>query len=196
MEGEASLLERERELAALERLLDRRGARRGARRPDRRAGRDRQDAACSPSCAQRRRRTACACSAARGSELEREFSFGVVRQLFEPRCARPGRARALLGGRGGRGRGRVRRAGDGDAATASFAALHGLYWLTLNLAAERPLLLAIDDLHWCDRPSLRFVAYLARRLEGAAGARRRQPCARPSPGADPRAARRDRRTTR
>ena len=49
---------------------------------------------------------------------------------------------------------------------ASFAALHGLYWLALNLAAERPLVLAIDDLHWCDRPSLRFLAYLARRLEG------------------------------
>ena len=29
------------------------------------------------------------------------------------------------------------------------------------------MLLAIDDLQWSDRPSLRFVAYLARRLEGA-----------------------------
>ena len=58
------------------------------------------------------------------------------------------------------------RATAGDA---SFAALHGLYWLPLNLAAERPLLLAVDDLHWCDRPSLRFLAYLARRLEGPAG---------------------------
>ena len=27
-------------------------------------------------------------------------------------------------------------------------------------------MLAVDDLHWCDRPSLRFLAYLARRLEG------------------------------
>ena len=54
-----------------------------------------------------------------------------------------------------------RREGD-----VSFAALHGLFWVALNLAAERPLVLAIDDLHWCDRPSLRFVAYLARRLEG------------------------------
>ncbi len=44
--------------------------------------------------------------------------------------------------------------------------LHGLFWLTVNLTAERPVVLAIDDLHWCDRPSLRFLAYLARRLEG------------------------------
>ena len=36
----------------------------------------------------------------------------------------------------------------------------------LNLAADRPLVLAVDDLHWCDRPSLRFLAYLTRRLEG------------------------------
>ncbi|HEX8102720.1 MAG TPA: hypothetical protein VF533_08920, partial [Solirubrobacteraceae bacterium] len=51
--------------------------------------------------------------------------------------------------------------GDG-----SFAVLQGRFWLTLNLAAERPLVLAVDDLHWCDRPSLRFLAYLVRRLEG------------------------------
>src|SRR5918999_3036443 len=55
---------------------------------------------------------------------------------------------------------------NGDSGGASFAALHGLFWLALNLAEERPLLLAVDDLQWCDRPSLRFVAYLTRRLEG------------------------------
>ena len=54
----------------------------------------------------------------------------------------------------------------GDDRDASFATLHGLYWLMLNLAADRPLVLAVDDLHWCDRPSLRFLAYLTRRLEG------------------------------
>ena len=55
---------------------------------------------------------------------------------------------------------------DGAAADASFGVLYGLFWLTANIAAERPLLLQIDDLHWCDPASLRFVAYLERRLEG------------------------------
>ena len=48
----------------------------------------------------------------------------------------------------------------------SFSVLHGLFWLTLNVAAEDPLLLVVDDLQWCDRPSLRFLAYLAHRLDG------------------------------
>ena len=102
--------------------------------------------------------------AARGSELEREFPFGVVRQLFEELVADPER-RERAARRRRRARGGVFGALDGDG-DASFAALHGLFWVALNLAAERPLVLAIDDLHWCDRPSLRFVAYLARRLEG------------------------------
>ena len=45
-------------------------------------------------------------------------------------------------------------------------ALHGLYWLTANLAAEQPLLILVDDAHWADPPSLRWLAYLAQRLDG------------------------------
>ena len=56
--------------------------------------------------------------------------------------------------------------GAGDSGDASFAALHGLHWLTVNLSAESPVLLEVDDLQWADRPSLRFFAYLLRRLEG------------------------------
>jgi predicted ATPase len=44
--------------------------------------------------------------------------------------------------------------------------LHGLYWLMVNMTNEAPLLVAVDDLHWADRPSLRFVVYFASRLEG------------------------------
>src|SRR5262249_51946321 len=47
----------------------------------------------------------------------------------------------------------------------TFAVMHGLFWLTVNLCSERALLLVVDDLHWCDSSSLRFLAYLARRLE-------------------------------
>jgi AAA ATPase domain len=105
---------------------------------------------------------------ARGSELEREFSFGVVRQLFETAVANPQRRERLLAGAAAPAAsvfGELDAARASGADGASFAALHGLFWLTLNLAEERPLLLAIDDLHWCDRPSLLFVAYLTRRLE-------------------------------
>jgi len=46
------------------------------------------------------------------------------------------------------------------------AAVHGLYWLTVNLAGRRPLLVTVDDVQWADVGSLRWLAYLARRLEG------------------------------
>jgi DNA-binding SARP family transcriptional activator/DNA-binding CsgD family transcriptional regulator len=107
--------------------------------------------------------------AARGSEIEREFPFGVVRQLFEGVLADPGLRDRALAGAAAPARA-VFEAGDPSPdegpGHAGFAALHGLFWLCVNLSAEAPLVLAIDDLHWIDRPSLRFVAYLTQRLEG------------------------------
>src|SRR5918992_382768 len=44
------------------------------------------------------------------------------------------------------------------------ASLHGLYWLSANFAEERPLLLLVDDVHWCDPPTMRFLVYLAQRI--------------------------------
>ena len=42
--------------------------------------------------------------------------------------------------------------------------LSALFHYTATLAARRPLVLCIDDLQWSDTASLRFVAYLARRI--------------------------------
>ncbi len=102
---------------------------------------------------------------ARGSELERSFGFGAVRQLFEPTLVEAGRRAALLDGAAAGARGVFEAVGD-DRADGSFSVLHGLYWLAVNLASDGPLLLAIDDLQWCDSASLRFLAYLVKRVEG------------------------------
>jgi DNA-binding CsgD family transcriptional regulator/tetratricopeptide (TPR) repeat protein len=106
----------------------------------------------------------------RGSELERSFSYGVVRQLFEPFLAslRTEERAELLTGAAALAAplfDPVQVAAE-PAADSSLATLHGLYWLAANLAASRPLLLAVDDLHWCDLPSLRWLAYLLPRMEG------------------------------
>ncbi|HEY2716524.1 MAG TPA: AAA family ATPase [Solirubrobacterales bacterium] len=104
---------------------------------------------------------------ARGSELEREFPFGVVRQMLEPALlARPNRTELFEGAAEVAASVFAPPGTESLGGDASFAVLHGLYWLTLDLVGERPLLLTIDDLHWCDRPSLRMLAYVIRRLEG------------------------------
>ena len=102
----------------------------------------------------------------RGGVLEREFPYGVVRQLFEPVLVDPEARERLLGGSAAMARPVFEGTDSGTADSGEFSTLHGLYWLTVNLAAEQPLMLALDDLQWCDRPSLRFVAYLMRRIEG------------------------------
>jgi class 3 adenylate cyclase/DNA-binding CsgD family transcriptional regulator len=106
---------------------------------------------------------------ARGSELESAFSFGVVRQLFESAIAHddPNREGSLLAGAAVHA-GRLFRDDVENAQVnedVAFSVLHGLYWLTLNLTESRPLVITIDDLQWADAPSLRWMAYLARRIE-------------------------------
>jgi DNA-binding CsgD family transcriptional regulator len=106
----------------------------------------------------------------RGGEFEHEFPYGVARQLFEPVLGRlePAERDELLSGAAELAAPLFdpRRAGTDAGADGSFATAHGLYWLLVNLAARRPVLVAVDDLHWVDPPTLRFLAYLVRRLEG------------------------------
>ena len=47
-----------------------------------------------------------------------------------------------------------------------FATLYGLYWLLVGLSQRAPLLVLVDDVHWVDVPSLRFLGFLARRVDG------------------------------
>ena len=46
-----------------------------------------------------------------------------------------------------------------------FTLVHSLYWLTSNIARTGALALAVDDCHWADAPSLRFLAYVSARCE-------------------------------
>jgi len=107
--------------------------------------------------------------AGRGLELERRFTFGILRQVYEPLLQgadEPERERLLQGAAAGAGPAlgieREERAGPADPI---FAVAHGIYWLTANLAADGPLLVAIDDAQWADTASLRCAMYLAARIE-------------------------------
>jgi len=101
--------------------------------------------------------------AAHAAEFEGGYAWGVVRELFQPevRAGSDGLAddAAALAAPA------LGHAGPGSDED-SFSVVHGLYWLAAGIAARAPLLLAVDDLHWADQPSLRFIAHLARRLDG------------------------------
>ncbi|MDQ3678855.1 MAG: AAA family ATPase [Actinomycetota bacterium] len=106
---------------------------------------------------------------ARGGELELSLPYAIVRQLFEPAVAHAEDAirDRLLSGAAIHAESVVDpRAQPGAGVIESSAVLHGLYWLTANVAVDRPVLLVIDDLHWSDPASASWLVYLARRIEG------------------------------
>jgi DNA-binding CsgD family transcriptional regulator len=109
---------------------------------------------------------------ARASELERDFAYGCVRQLLEPLVVKaPDSRRDVLfqgaAALSGPLFGPAANAEELSSADRSFAMLHGLYWVLNNVVADGPAAaLLVDDLHWSDAESLRFLAYLAPRLDG------------------------------
>jgi len=102
-----------------------------------------------------------------GTQLERDYAMGLVRQALEPLARGEGDREDLFAGAARLARGVVLDLDDGPEAPPG-GVLHGLYWLVANLAERVPVLLAIDDAHCADEPSLRFLAYLARRVESLA----------------------------
>ncbi len=106
--------------------------------------------------------------AARGGELERELSPGIERQLFEPLLVRASRAaRAELLARPATAVGRLfgLDGTDSDPPADEYESHNALFWLCARLAGHSPIILAIDDVHWADATSLRFLGYLLRRLD-------------------------------
>jgi class 3 adenylate cyclase/ATP/maltotriose-dependent transcriptional regulator MalT len=168
--GEAPLLEREAELAALRAMIE--VSRSGNGRlvvieGNAGIGKSRLVAEARQQASQAGMRVL----SARGGELEQEFSYGIVRQLFEPTLAlaSPEDRDELVSGAAALATPLFDRQQIADpnlAGDSSFATLHGLFWLAGNLSTRQPLVLAIDDVHWCDAASLRWLVYAARRLEG------------------------------
>ncbi len=107
---------------------------------------------------------------ARGSEIERDYGYGVIRQLLGTTVSSmdaDARERAFSGAASLAApifglSGEELDVGSGE------ASLYGLMWLLTGLAEEQPLVLAVDDAHWADSASLRFLRYLGRRLDGTA----------------------------
>jgi predicted ATPase len=105
---------------------------------------------------------------ARGSEMERDFGFGLVRQLFGPllRGLDPDRRAQILGGPAALAAAIFGFDGAELDVGGAESSLYGLFWLLVGVAELGPLVLAIDDAHWADSASLRFVHYLGKRLDG------------------------------
>jgi DNA-binding CsgD family transcriptional regulator len=103
---------------------------------------------------------------ARATELERDFPYALVRQLFEPALAALGddERDTLLRGAVAPARGALGLA-EPSAGGDPFTVLHGLYWLTAAFAEQQPLVLAVDDAHWADAASLDVLRFLVPRLE-------------------------------
>ena len=105
---------------------------------------------------------------ATGAELERTFPYGIVRQFFESflfTVEAQERTKWL--------RGTAKLAGTmfreerepSPRPAEEFALLHSLYWMCVNIADERPLLMLLDDAQWADVPSLRYAEFTCRRIE-------------------------------
>jgi DNA-binding CsgD family transcriptional regulator len=109
---------------------------------------------------------------AAGAELERNIAFGIAGQLLAAhlndlsarrrkaaREALPARVRSLVA---------VAAETEDDEPTGTnqggdLAVVHAVF--TVLATDADPALIAIDDLHWCDRPSLELVLYLLHRLD-------------------------------
>lgn len=105
---------------------------------------------------------------ARGTDLEKELPFGVTCQLFERYAyalSEDAQAR-LFAGSAAPALATIRPdLASSEQHTPSFAVLHGLYWMTVNVCERTPLMLIVDDMQWCDEATLRWLSYLLPQMD-------------------------------
>ncbi|CAN5440669.1 hypothetical protein BH20ACT15_BH20ACT15_00490 [soil metagenome] len=94
-----------------------------------------------------------------------QVALGVALRLLVPLVEAHPDGGALFAGAAGRTRPLFGDGGSGVAAGDAFALVDGLGWLCATLAAERPLLLAVDDVQWADDGSLELLRALAGRVD-------------------------------
>ena len=97
----------------------------------------------------------------RASPMEQSFGFHVARQLLEPE---PDTAPGLSGTAGEAAAVFAATAEQTSRDDRELAVLNALYWITVD-RFRTPTLLLIDDLHCADTASVRYLSYLAARLE-------------------------------
>jgi DNA-binding CsgD family transcriptional regulator len=108
--------------------------------------------------------------AARGSELEHDFPYAIVRQLVAGLRRPADLRRAVLAGPAEPAAalfGDPAAAAPGSAADEQgepFRIMNALYWAMANLCDLGPVAVLVDDAHEGDDASLRFLGFLARRL--------------------------------
>jgi DNA-binding CsgD family transcriptional regulator len=107
---------------------------------------------------------------AQGSDFERTLAFSALHQLLRPVADRigtlPGRPGSAL--RSAVGTDAATGTGTGAPSPDAMVTGNALLDLLSGLAAQRPVLLLLDDAHRCDRFSLDTLAFAARRLGGEA----------------------------
>jgi DNA-binding CsgD family transcriptional regulator len=98
---------------------------------------------------------------ARGDDVSMEASFAAMRELLAPAVG----PEAFSGSAAFAAHVFAGEADAAPEADRAVAVLHGLYWLIADRCDRGPVALLVDDAHWLDPASARFLLYLSRRID-------------------------------
>jgi DNA-binding CsgD family transcriptional regulator len=104
----------------------------------------------------------------RATELERSYPYGIVRQSADSVALdKTDEERAALFAGAAKLALPILDPGSGEQADnpeLMYQRLHGLYWLTANMARQQPLLITIDDAQWADDASMAAERFVSLRI--------------------------------